>query len=1016
MAAALCSLAHYRQQTREIFMARASNPSSATHLTLIKIIRGSLPKNPIPSVSPMQNSVQPDLSTPSLTLSQQSGTNTKSDTCPYSDETLEKMESSVQNFIAKQSLWLASFTESDSIENIITTTVKYQSQVTQWYGTFTTFNILVRYRSNDNRSKQITVGHALIQYGLQLFRNLLIVKKIIEQTFSDSAVRFLLNDLSRLEKSFRSLQLDQCPELLRALQQLHVNICVNPDDFQPPSLSAAPKGVQSAKTKLNRLQQFDTASKLPVQRKSIPSRHDDKLPSLSDWKNIIHRENGDRTDDTSKLAARPLWSKPKSDDKNSAQGRIEALAKEMFVTNMNVMNSDSKNKTVDKSNSSLGMNEVHFEIDMEQQRKFMAEHLRQKPNLFEMYQRTSNKANSSVPTGKLDNRSALDVTGQKPNRWTYQKLVEIPSIAGMIDFVVEKFRLSWEKLINNRNSLEQHYIHWCILIDNSGSMSIHRNAIYESLVVLMESLRKLESTFAVARFGSRNNQKILKNLHELFTNQDGEYVLQALTFDEGTYPATGLARVAETVFPSNQPNPPPHTVIHRLVLMITDGLTDENKEASYSKTISDIIFPFNKFTRRRAALRGSSLYLPGVIKALTSEWSYKKIFSAKLVGGKRDHAVCFVLDRSTSMYGTLSAGLMNAMVVLMGALRKLEIVNIGIVVFGHEVHLIKTSEQNWDAMSIFTLMQTLRFDLDADTRDADAIEVAIDLLDQLRTRGEKKIFILTDGYSNCGHQLSLVQQRAEDHGIDLVAMAIGIDQTNLKAAYKRYLQCATVFGLPKAFRALFEQDNQLTEAEWPIKSTHEVNPSSPKEKKGTLFDDISSKKIFSDLSKELTNEREAMITASGSIPLNITVEICFCLDCTGSMSQWLAGVKKQMKTVIESIQNRILEEYSVVLQLRIAIVGYRDVNDAQQFSTLDFTVDTKKVLNFLNNLKAFGGGDLAEDVLGALDRCLIMDWGQTNIRFIVLITDAPGHGPELNDDPAIYDDPQVTSLYLKHKT
>ncbi|CAF4974908.1 unnamed protein product, partial [Rotaria sp. Silwood1] len=178
-----------------------------------------------------------------------------------------------------------------------------------------------------------------------------------------------------------------------------------------------------------------------------------------------------------------------------------------------------------------------------------------------MLMKTSNKANSSVPTGKLDNRSALDVTGQKPNRWTYQKLVEIPSIA------------------------EQHYIHWCILIDNSGSMSIHRNAIYESLVVLMESLRKLESTFAVARFGSRNNQKILKNLHELFTNQDGEYVLQALTFDEGTYPATGLARVAETVFPSNQPNPPPHTVIHRLVLMITDGLTDENKEASYSKTI-----------------------------------------------------------------------------------------------------------------------------------------------------------------------------------------------------------------------------------------------------------------------------------------------------------------------------------------------------------------------------------------------------------------------------------------------
>jgi hypothetical protein len=114
-------------------------------------------------------------------------------------------------------------------------------------------------------------------------------------------------------------------------------------------------------------------------------------------------------------------------------------------------------------------------------------------------------------------------------------------------------------------------------------MSIHRTAIYETLVVIMELLRKLETKFVVARFGTRKNQKILKNLHELFTNQDGQYVLEALTFDEGTYPATGLARVADQVFPvgadSNNKN------IHQLVLMITDGLTEERDDASYSRTI-----------------------------------------------------------------------------------------------------------------------------------------------------------------------------------------------------------------------------------------------------------------------------------------------------------------------------------------------------------------------------------------------------------------------------------------------
>ncbi|CAF2203094.1 unnamed protein product [Rotaria magnacalcarata] len=37
-----------------------------------------------------------------------------------------------------------------------------------------------------------------------------------------------------------------------------------------------------------------------------------------------------------------------------------------------------------------------------------------------------------------------------------------------------------------------------------------------------------------------------------------------------------------------------------------------------STMLGDAVFPFNKFARRRAALRASSLYLPGVIKAMTT--------------------------------------------------------------------------------------------------------------------------------------------------------------------------------------------------------------------------------------------------------------------------------------------------------------------------------------------------------------------------------------------------------------
>ena len=425
-----------------------------------------------------------------------------------------------------------------------------------------------------------------------------------------------------------------------------------------------------------------------------------------------------------------------------------------------------------------------------------------------------------------------------------------------------------------------------------------------------------------------------------------------------------------------------------------------------STAFADVVFPLNKFTRRRAALRGSSLYLPGLIKAMTTEWSYKKIFSAKLAGGKREHAVCLILDVSTSMFGTLSSGLIDGLIVLIGALRKLNLDNCGVIVFGKDVRLIKTNEQSWDAACLATLINELQFHEDDDTRDADALEVAIDLLSHCSVRGEKKIFILTDGYTNCGNHLTMVQQRADDNGIDLVAIAIGTDQTNLKSMYKRYLQCTTPYGLPKAIRSLFEHETQLFSLDrTAIRDANDVSSPGSVE---SLFSDIASKKIFGDMIKELTGEREMKLINSGQPSSNITVNICFCLDCTGSMSRWLAAAKEQMRSIIEGITALIKKEYpSLNLKLYFAIVAYRDMNDQPQFQTQNFTDNVTQVITFLQRLTAQGGDDIAEDVLGALDQCLKLNWSPTNARFIVLITDAPGHGYELNNNLTIDDHHQV---------
>lgn len=67
--------------------------------------------------------------------------------------------------------------------------------------------------------------------------------------------------------------------------------------------------------------------------------------------------------------------------------------------------------------------------------------------------------------------------------------------------------------------------------------------------------------------------------------------------------------------------------------------------------MEDAIFPINKFSRRRADYRGPSLYLPGLIKAVITDFNYKKFFAAKKAGGKRNYSVVIALDVSLSMNG-----------------------------------------------------------------------------------------------------------------------------------------------------------------------------------------------------------------------------------------------------------------------------------------------------------------------------------------------------------------------------
>ena len=124
---------------------------------------------------------------------------------------------------------------------------------------------------------------------------------------------------------------------------------------------------------------------------------------------------------------------------------------------------------------------------------------------------------------------------------------------------------------------------------------------------------------------------------------------------------------------------------------------------------------------------------------------------------------------------------------------------------------------------------------------------------------------------------------------------------------------------------------------------------------------------------------------------NSSLDVAFMVDCTGSMSKYL----DQTKENIEFIVNSIKEEFEN--KVKIAFVGYRDHGDGDsRIECLSFTEDVGEFKEFVAGIKATGGGDRAEDVLGGLEAVTNLTWTCKN-KVLIHVGDAPQHGPRFHD-------------------
>ena len=83
------------------------------------------------------------------------------------------------------------------------------------------------------------------------------------------------------------------------------------------------------------------------------------------------------------------------------------------------------------------------------------------------------------------------------------------------------------------------------------------------------------------------------------------------------------------------------------------------------------------------------------------------------------------------------------------------------------------------------------------------------------------------------------------------------------------------------------------------------------------------------------------------------------------MSSWIERAKKTLKEIINNVVAS-----TEGLQVRVSFIGYRDHKDTVRFSIQPFSDNVDLVKNYIANVRAEGGGDAPEDVVGGLRKCL----------------------------------------------
>lgn len=144
-----------------------------------------------------------------------------------------------------------------------------------------------------------------------------------------------------------------------------------------------------------------------------------------------------------------------------------------------------------------------------------------------------------------------------------------------------------------------------------------------------------------------------------------------------------------------------------------------------------------------------------------------------------------------------------------------------------------------------------------------------------------------------------------------------------------------------------------------------------------------------ELSKQINGDFEMSI--DDAKPRENVIELMLIIDTTGSMGDELEYLKSELAYVIEEIKKNNND-----ISIYIALLFYRDQNDAYITKYVEFTDDVNLTIAELKKQGANEGGDFEEAVQIAFNEALQKNWTSKNSTKIILhVADAPAHDQDI---------------------